>query len=275
VLASLNGDLIRLFLGDLSERQKVGQVAIPDARALRDRLVQKRLGERRLVALIVPVPTVAVHVDDNVARERATEIHGKLHDLGNCLRILSVDVEDGDLEHLGDVGRVGGRARFGRGRREPNLIVHDDVDRTARRVGLELRQVQGLLHDAFTGKRRVTVDEDAALSGTKFVAHAVLLGASTSEHDGVYVLQVAGIEAQGEMHPLPARRDVIGTVAEVVLHVTAADVKFGINVLELAENLARALAEDVRQDVESASVRHTQDHLVGSVECGALDGERK
>ena len=41
----------------------------------------ERLGERRLVALVVAVPAVAEHVDDDVLAERLAEVEGQLGDV--------------------------------------------------------------------------------------------------------------------------------------------------------------------------------------------------
>ncbi len=92
--------------------EQVLEVAVAHALALRDRRVQQRLRERRLVALVVAVAAVAVHVDHHVAQERVAEVHGQADDLRHRFRVLAVHVEDRDLQHLGDVGRVGGGARL-------------------------------------------------------------------------------------------------------------------------------------------------------------------
>ena len=78
---------------------------------LLDLVVHERLREGRLVALVVPVPAVAEHVDDHVPVERLAEVEGQLGDEDRRLRVLAVDVEDRHLDHLGHVGAVGRRAR--------------------------------------------------------------------------------------------------------------------------------------------------------------------
>ena len=55
---------------------------------------------------------------------------------------------------------------------------------------------------------------------------------------------------------LAGRGDVVVVVAQVILDVAAAAIQLGIDVLELAEDVLRALADDVGQHVEPAAVGH-------------------
>ena len=60
---------------------------------LLDPPVHDRLREGWLVALVVAVPPVAVHVDDDVALELRAEVHRERDGLSDALGILAVDVE--------------------------------------------------------------------------------------------------------------------------------------------------------------------------------------
>ena len=59
--------LLGLLDGELSAVQQVLGVELADAAAIVDLRVHERLGERRLVGLVVAVPAVADEVDDDVA----------------------------------------------------------------------------------------------------------------------------------------------------------------------------------------------------------------
>ena len=72
--------------------------------------------KRRLVPLVVAVPAVADHVDDDVLAERLAEVDGQLADVDDRLGVLAVDVEDRHLDHLRHVGAVAGRPRIARRR---------------------------------------------------------------------------------------------------------------------------------------------------------------
>ena len=73
---------------------------------LADLRVHERLGEARLVALIVAEAAVAPHVDDDVAVELLAIFDGELAGEGHRLGIVAVDVEDRRLDRLGDVRRI-------------------------------------------------------------------------------------------------------------------------------------------------------------------------
>jgi succinyl-CoA synthetase alpha subunit len=80
-------------------------------RMLADRRIHERLGEARLVTLIVAEPAIAPHVDDDVALERLAILDRELAGEGHRLGIVAVDVEDRRLDRLGNVGRVRRGAR--------------------------------------------------------------------------------------------------------------------------------------------------------------------
>ena len=148
-----------------------------------DLLVHDRLGERRLVALVVAVAAVAEHVDDDVLAERLAEIERQLGDVDDCLGILAVDVEDRHLDHLGDVGAVAGRAAVARGGREADLVVDDDVDRAAGAVARQLREVQRLGDQPLAGEGGVAVDQDRDAQPAVPVVEPALLGADAALDD--------------------------------------------------------------------------------------------
>ena len=113
------------------------RVDLDHARMLGDALVHQRLGEGRLVGLVMTVPAVAEHVDDHRLQEALAELGGDLGDVNDGLGIVAVHVEDRRIDHLGDVGRVGRRAREAGRRGEADLIVDDEMDRAAGAVAAQ------------------------------------------------------------------------------------------------------------------------------------------
>ncbi len=75
---------------------------------LADPLVHQRLGEARLVTLVVAEAAVAPHVDDDVALELLAVLDRQLAGEGHGLGIITVDVQDRRLDALGDIAGVGG-----------------------------------------------------------------------------------------------------------------------------------------------------------------------
>ncbi len=82
-------------------------VDLRNRRVLADRRVHLRLGEARLVALVVAEAAIAPHVDHDVAAEGLSELGRQLAAEGHRLRVVAVDVEDRRLDRLGDVRRIG------------------------------------------------------------------------------------------------------------------------------------------------------------------------
>ncbi len=89
------------------------------------------------------------------------------------------------------------------------------------------------------------------------IGRAVLLRPRQPQGHRVDELQVAGVEAERQIAaPRPTTVTYVVAVAQVVLHVAAAAEPLRVDVLELAEDLLRALADDVGQHVQPAAVRH-------------------
>jgi hypothetical protein len=86
--------------------QPVG-VDLRHRRVLGDALVHERLGEGRLVRLVVAEAAIAEHVDDHRAAELLAELGRHLGGIDDRLGIVAVGMEDRRLDHLGDIGRVG------------------------------------------------------------------------------------------------------------------------------------------------------------------------
>ena len=87
------------------------------------------------------------------------------------------------------------------GRRgEPDLVVDDDVNRAAGGVAGNFAKVERFLDDSFAGKRGIAMNHKAQGLLALRVAAAVLLAAHAADDHGIDELQVAGIEAQRQMH---------------------------------------------------------------------------
>ncbi len=103
-----------------------------------DLLVHDRLRERRLVPFVVPVSAIADQVDQEVALELRAIRKRQPRDLDARLRIVRVDVDDRDLEPARQTARVRRAVGVLGARREPELVVDDDVDRAAGAVAREV-----------------------------------------------------------------------------------------------------------------------------------------
>jgi hypothetical protein len=188
-----------------------------------DRLVHERLRVAGLVALVVAEAAVADEIDDEILPEALAVRHGEADRRDGGLGVVRVHVDDRDVEALGEVARIAGRARFDRVGREPDLVVRDEMERAAGRVAGEVLQVERLGDDALAGERGVPVHE----YGERAPGVVIDLGnlvirldrAGLALDDGVDVLEVAGVRRQPDGHVAPVRvADALG--AQVILHVS-------------------------------------------------------
>ena len=134
-------------------------VDLADRRLRLDRRVHQRLGEARLVALVVAEAAIAPHVDDHVAAELLAELGRHLAAPGDRFGIVAVDVEDRRLDALGDVRRVRRGPPELRAGGEADLVVDDEMDRAAGAVAGEPGEAEAFPHHALARERRVAVEQ--------------------------------------------------------------------------------------------------------------------
>ena len=161
-----------------------------------DARVHDRLRVARLVGLVVAPAPVADEVDHHVLLELLAVLEREARDVGDRLRVVAVHVQRRRVDHLGDVGRVGGAARVLGQRREADLVVDDHVDRAAGAVAVEPREVHRLGHDALAGEGGVAVEQQRQHVRVLLVAHRVLLGPHHALDHRVHELEVARVRAR-------------------------------------------------------------------------------
>ena len=177
-----------------------------------DLAVHQRLGVARVVALVVPVASVADHVDDDVLVEPLAERDRQPCRSDTGFRIVTVDMEDRGLDHLGDVGRVEGRSGSLGTRGEAHLIVDHDMNRSADAISREAREVERLGDDALTGEGRVAMDQhredrEVVLACAQRLwgpigrrRQPILLGARHPLDDRAHRFEVRGVRCHGDRH---------------------------------------------------------------------------
>ena len=248
------------------------RIEADDALVLADGVIHHRLRERRLVALVVAVPAIAEHVDDDGLLEALAELGGDLGAMHDGFGIVAVDVEDRRLDHLGDVGGVGRRARVARRRREADLVVDDEVQRAAGAVAAQARQAEAFGDDALAGKGRVAVDQDRQHARAVLVLALILLGARLAEHDGIDDFEMRGVGRQRQVH-LVAVELAVRRGAEVVFHVAGTVDVVGLvgAALEFVEDGAQRLRHDAGEHVQAAAMGHAEDDFLHAELAAALD----
>ena len=173
-------------------------VALTGGRQGADAGVHQRLGLHRLLGLIMPPAAVADDVDDHILAEPHTVVGGQLGDEHHRLGVIAVDVEDGRLDDLGDLGAILRRAgvitAVGG---EADLVVDDDVDRAAGLEAPGLGHLEGLHDHPLAGEGGVAVDQDGRYEIAGVVTSPILAGAHGTLDHGADDFQVGGIEGQG------------------------------------------------------------------------------
>jgi hypothetical protein len=132
-------------------------------------------------------------------------------------------------------------------------------------------QVERFLHHALANKRRVPMDQQAHHLFMGPVSRPVLLGPHATQDHRVDELEMARVKTERQMDARAARCPVVAAVTHVILHVAPTEEQGGILVLELAEDLARTLADHIGQHVQPAAVRHAQHDLADSLLRRPLD----
>jgi hypothetical protein len=273
-------ELVGLLLRHYALDGQASRELLADGGMGGDLLGHQRLRVRGLVLLVVSVPAVPDEIDDDVAVEPPTEGERQADRGDRPLGVVGVHVDDRHVEALRQVARVACRATLARIGGEPDLVVRDQVERAARRVAVQLGEVQRLGYASLTRERRVAVDQDRERDAR--VVHPVaggpirLLRAGAALDDRVDCLEVARIggERDGD---LTGGRRARPFGAQVVLDVTRSaflrrDDRLDRPLpLELPQDRVIAEPERMGENAQAAAMSHADHDLVGAVLGGELD----
>ena len=217
---------------------------------------------------------IADEIDHDVALEAPSEGERETDRRDRRFRIVSVDVDDRDVEAFGEVAGVARRPSFAGVGRETHLVVCNQVKRAARRIALERGEVQRLRDAPLAGEGRVSMNQhregDVRIVQAEARRAISLLGPSASFDDRVHRLEMARVRGEGD-RDLPGRRRARRRRAQVVLHVTGSALVGRDDrvdrplALELAEDRVVPEPERVRENVEPAAVSHPDHDLVRAV----------
>src|SRR5689334_10146836 len=197
------GLLVDPWLVDDSLGNQPLAVNLADRRMLLDRRIHLRLGEARLVALIVAEAPVAPHVDDDVAVESLAEFDRELAAECDSFGIVTVDVEDRRLDALGDIRRIGRRARKLRAGGEAHLVVDDEMNRAAGGVTGQAREAEAFPDHALPRESRVAMEQDRKNRIALLVALVGLNRTRLAEDDRIDSFQVRGVRQKRQMNADP------------------------------------------------------------------------
>ncbi len=250
--------------GDVAAADQGLGVQLAGRALLVDQVVHQRLGEAGIVTLVVPAAAVADHVDHHVLVEFLAELEGQPGHPDHGLGIVPVHVEDRRADRLGHIGAVHrGAAELRRGG-ETDLVVDHHMDGATHAEAAQLGHLQRLVDHALTGEGRVAVHQDRQHG--ELVAPPVddvLLGPGDALQDRIDRFQVGRIRRDRGLDGVARQRLELTLGARWYFTSPGALDRARVDVaLELPEDLAVGLADDVGQHVQPAAVRHADDDLV-------------
>ena len=264
--------LLDVLLGEGAVLEQLLDVDVNLGDLLLDALVHEGLSERRLVSLVVAVLSVADKVNNNVVLELGAPVSGQLAHVVDSLNIVGVDVEDGGVDGLGNIGTVGGGTSETGVGGETNLVVDDEVDRAASGEGGQRVETKTLVDDTLGSKCSVTVQEHAHGGAVGLLIVVVVLdGAGLAQDDGVLGLQMRRVGDERQLDALSRRRGTLEVHTQMVLDITRTLVLGTGSTGELAEDGLVGLANDVAENVETSTMGHTDNDILNTVVDTAVD----
>ena len=264
MLAIFLDHLVRTISRQRTFCNQLVAVNLAGARMLADDLVHQRLGDHRLVLLVVAKLAEADDVDHYILGVLLTVLDGNLGNQRHGFRVVAINVEDRGIDHLEDVGTVVTRtivARIGGG--EANLVVDHDMQRAARAVTARLGKVEHFLVHALTGHSGVAMDQDRHDLRLAAFTTTDLAGIDRAFDDRVDDLEVRRVERQGQV-ARASRGGYVGREPHVVLDIASGQIAL-LLALEFGEEHGRSLAQRVDQDVQATTVGHADDNLINAI----------
>ena len=147
------------------------------------------------------------------------------------------------------------------------------MQRAADGIAREAAHVERLLHHPFADKCRVAMDQDEQIPVPFGIAAAILPDPHATGGHGIDKFQMAGVGAQRQVYGLPGRGQMVMLIAQMIFHVAAAPLQFGIGIREFPEDGARTFAQDVGEHVQTPAMGHPQNNAGHALLTGVFDGE--
>ena len=231
--------------------------------------IHDRLSERRLIGFVMAMPAIAPEIDHHIGMELLAKSNCQPRDMDDCLRVITIHMEDRRLNALGNISGIGGKAALLGHRGEADLVVHDHMDGAAGAPVWHFGQSEGFLHDALAAEGSIAVDEDRNDTGALVVVQVDLFGTNDPFDDRINQFKMAGVEAQGKVDPLAGAGDPLTGEPQVVLHIAGAAVfLMGKDAGKFGEHQFQRLADDMSKHIEPAAVGHADDGFLGAGDGG-------
>ena len=207
---------------------------------------------------------VTKNINHHIALKRLAKLQSEFRNKADGERIVAVHMENRRLNHLRHIGAIlgGSSVRWKGG--ETDLIIHNQMNRPANPVALELRHVQRLGNNSLASKGGISMHNHRQnFPPLLRVLTNALLGAGHPHDHRVDRFQMARISGKPHQHFAPRFRLPGDHVTEVIFDITVASrgvrqIIFG----KLREDQIEGLAEKLRDHAESTAVSHAHTNFL-------------
>jgi len=126
-----------------------------------DFFIEQRLSESRLILLIMSISSKANNINEDVLLKLLSVGNCNFHAFVKNVRDISVDVNDGSIDCLGNLCTVVWRSTLFWIGGEANLVVEYNMNNTSRTVIDQILEAKWLPNNTLTGHSSVTMDNDS------------------------------------------------------------------------------------------------------------------
>ena len=232
---------------------------------LRDDVVHLGLGKFRIITFIMPVTTVAYHIDEDIIIETLPVFRGQFNSPDDGIRIVAIYVQHRCLYDACRRRGIRRRTCIIKIRGKSDLIVDDKMNGPPGIITRQLAHLNRLKNHSLSGCCSIPVDEnrqDLVVIGS---VEDIRFSPGKSFDHWIYSFQVGWIWCQFQVDIVIARRTYLGGIAHMVFHIPVPKTEIRhCSSLKLIKNLLIGFAHDVSKHIQAAPVGHTYDNLLNS-----------
>ena len=138
-----------------------------------DDIVEQGLCKPGLIALVVPMTSIAFQIDKYIGVELLPVLKGKANSMYQCFGFVAIDMENGCFYYLGYIGAVGTAAGIAVIGCETNLVVYHYMDSATRLVTSELRHLNAFVNNSLRGNGGIAMNYDGSQFAVIVTIHLV------------------------------------------------------------------------------------------------------
>lgn len=228
-------------------------------------LIHFWLRKERLVLLVVTEPSVADNVNEDIFFKLLSVLNCDLHAMVQKIWLVCVNVNDWSTNDFGNLGAVVGRSGLPRVGCKPNLVVHNNVDNSSRRIINQVLKLQRFINNALSRKCSISMNQNSHCFFSVFILQRLLDGSGCSINQGVNSLQMRRVGQHAQINFVSVVNFSV-QVPQMIFHITRCHVSVRLHLFQkFFENSLGWLFENAVQRIESSSVGHTHHDMLNFV----------